>query len=109
LGQITLYSWNINGLRAAYRKGFLDWLQAAQPDILCLQETKCHPDQLPAELRQPPGYHTYWAWAEKKGYSGVALYTKKQPNSVQIGFGLPQYDSEGRTIVASPSTTTTAS
>jgi exodeoxyribonuclease-3 len=100
LSQITLYSWNINGLRAAHRNGFLDWLQTTQPDILCLQETKCHPEQLAAELRQPPGYHTYWAWAEKKGYSGVALYSKQQPNSVQIGLGLPQYDREGRTIVA---------
>ena len=100
MSQITLYSWNINGLRAAHRNGFLDWLQTAQPDILCLQETKCHPDQLVPELRQPPGYYTYWAWAEKKGYSGVALYSKQQPNSVQIGLGLPHYDSEGRTIVA---------
>jgi exodeoxyribonuclease-3 len=97
---VTLYSWNVNGLRALHRKGFLDWLQQAQPDIICLQETKCHPDQLVDELRQPPGYYTYWACADKKGYSGVALYSKKEPNNVQIGLGLPQYDSEGRTIVA---------
>ena len=96
----TLYSWNVNGIRAAQRKGFLDWLDQTSPDILCLQETKAHPDQLDAELRQPDGYHTYWAWAEKKGYSGVALYSKQEPNSVQIGLGIEAYDREGRTIVA---------
>ena len=101
MSQISLYSWNVNGLRAVHRKGvFLEWLSSEQPDIVCLQETKCHPDQLVPELRQPPGYHTYWAWAEKKGYSGTALYTKQQPQAVQIGLGLPQYDCEGRTIVA---------
>lgn len=97
---LTLYSWNINGLRAAATKGFMNWLQAAQPDILCLQETKCHPQQLEPSLREPAGYHTYWAFAEKKGYSGVALYTRQQPKSVQIGLGIPAYDREGRTIVA---------
>lgn len=97
---MRLYSWNVNGLRAAQGKGFLDWMQQAQPDVLCLQETKCHPDQLEEGLRTPAGYHTYWAWAEKKGYSGVALYSKTQPLTVQIGLGIPEYDREGRTIVA---------
>lgn len=97
---ITLYSWNVNGIRAAHNKGFLTWLYQAQPDMLCLQETKAHPAQLDAELRQPDGYHTYWAWAEKKGYSGVALYSKKEPRHVQIGLGIEAYDREGRTIVA---------
>lgn len=97
---LSLYSWNVNGVRAAHRKGFLDWLTAVSPDILCLQETKCHPDQLDAELRQPDGYHTYWAWAEKKGYSGVALYSKTEPLSVQIGLGIEEFDREGRTIIA---------
>jgi exodeoxyribonuclease-3 len=96
----TFYSWNVNGLRAAHRKGFLDWLYETQPDVLGVQETKCHPDQLDEELRQPKGYYTYWASAEKKGYSGVALYSKKEPKSVQIGLGLAEYDREGRTIVA---------
>jgi len=95
-----LFSWNVNGLRAAHGKGFLDWLHQAQPDVLCLQETKCHPEQLDAALREPDGYHTYWAWAEKKGYSGVALYSKSEPLAVQIGLGIPEYDREGRTIVA---------
>lgn len=95
-----LMSWNVNGLRAVHQKGFLSWLSQTRPDILGLQETKCHPDQLPPELRQPPGYYTYWATAEKKGYSGVALYSKQQPLSVQIGLGVAEYDREGRTIVA---------
>ena len=96
----TLYSWNVNGIRAAHRKGFLSWLEQASPDILGIQETKCHPDQLDDELRNPPGYHTYWAYAEKKGYSGVALYAKQEPNSVTIGLGIDEFDCEGRTIVA---------
>ncbi len=97
---LSLYSWNVNGLRAAHRKGFLDWLYDAKPDVLGIQETKCHPDQLEAELRQPEGYHTYWASAEKKGYSGVALYSRREPVSVQIGLSIYEYDREGRTIVA---------
>lgn len=97
---LTLYSWNVNGLRAAANKGFLPWVTNTNPDILCLQKTKAHPDQLSPDVRQPPGYHTYWAWAEKKGYSGVALYSKIEPRSVQIGLGITEYDAEGRTIVA---------
>jgi exodeoxyribonuclease-3 len=96
----TLYSWNVNGIRAARKKGFLEWLDQASPDILAVQETKCHPDQLDEELRRPEGYHTYWAYAEKKGYSGVALYSKQEPLEVTIGLGQLEYDREGRTIVA---------
>jgi len=96
----TLTSWNVNGIRAAHRKGFLSWLEQASPDILGIQETKCHPDQLDDELRNPPGYHTYWAYAEKKGYSGVALYSKQEPKQVTIGLGIHEFDREGRTIVA---------
>jgi exodeoxyribonuclease-3 len=97
---LTLTSWNVNGIRAAARKGFLDWLEQAQPDMLGLQETKAHPDQLTKALRQPPGYTTIWASAEKKGYSGVALYTKTEPLDVTVGLGVEEYDREGRTIVA---------
>ena len=98
---LKLISWNVNGLRAVHRKGlFLEWLAATQPDILALQETKCHPDQLPPEVRQPDGYMTYWASAERPGYSGVALYTRRAPLSVQIGLGSDDYDREGRTLVA---------
>lgn len=97
---LKLASWNVNGIRAAQRKGFLDWLQEAQPDILGIQETKARPDQLDDELRNPEGYQSYWASAEKKGYSGVALYSRIEPKSVQIGLDIPEYDREGRTLVA---------
>lgn len=97
---MRLFSWNVNGIRAVQKKGFLDWLEQTQPDVVCLQETKAHPDQLEEALRQPAGYHTYWAWAEKKGYSGVALYSRTEPLRVQIGLGIAEYDREGRTIVA---------
>ncbi len=96
----TLYAWNVNGIRAAQKKGFLDWLYQTSPDILGVQETKAHPDQLDPELRNPDGYHTYWASAERKGYSGVALFSKQEPTSVQLGLGIDEYDVEGRTIVA---------
>jgi len=97
---LRLFSWNVNGIRAAQKKGLLDWIQQESPDVLCLQETKAHPDQLDDALRQPEGYHTYWASAEKKGYSGVALYTQREPVSVQIGLGIEEFDREGRTIIA---------
>ncbi len=97
---MKLYSWNVNGIRAVQKKGFLHWLNEAEPDILGIQETKAHPDQLDDELRQPAGYHAYWAAAERKGYSGTALYTRQEPKSVQIGLGVEDYDNEGRTIVA---------
>ncbi len=97
---MNLYSWNVNGVRAAVRKGFLDWLYAEQPDVIGLQETKAWPEQLTGDILEPKGYRTYWATAEKKGYSGVALITKKEPLKVQIGLGIPEYDREGRTIVA---------
>lgn len=95
-----LFSWNVNGVRAAQKKGFLEWLHKDRPDVLVIQETKCHPDQLDPELRQPDGYHAYWAFAERKGYSGVGLFTVQEPRSVQIGLGIPEYDREGRTIIA---------
>lgn len=95
-----LFSWNVNGVRAAQKKGFLEWLHQERPDVLAIQETKCQPDQLDPELRQPDGYHAYWAYAQRKGYSGVALFTVQEPRSVQIGLGIPEYDQEGRTIIA---------
>lgn len=97
---MKLFTWNVNGIRAVQKKGFLDWLNSTQPDILGIQETKAHPDQLDDALKAPPGYHTYWAAAERKGYSGVALYSKIEPKSVQLGLGIEEYDVEGRTIVA---------
>lgn len=97
---MRLFSWNVNGIRAVQKKGFLDWLQQTQPDILGLQETKASKDQLDEALLNPPGYQTWWAGAKRKGYSGVALLSKIPPKSVQIGLGIDEYDCEGRTIVA---------
>jgi exodeoxyribonuclease-3 len=97
---MKLFSWNVNGVRAAQKKGFLNWLYDEGPDVLGIQETKAQPDQLDPELRGPDGYHAYWASAERKGYSGVALFSKEQPLRVELGLGIPDYDREGRTIVA---------
>jgi exodeoxyribonuclease-3 len=97
----TLYSWNVNGIRAAQKKGFIDWINQTQPDILGVQETKAAPEQLDDDLLKPEGYHSYWATSTvKKGYSGVGLYTKTEPNEVQIGLDIEEYDVEGRTIIA---------
>lgn len=96
---MKILSWNVNGIRAAQKKGFLDWLKRESPDIACIQETKAQPDQLDSALLNPPGYHVYWHSAEKKGYSGVATFTKEKPLSVKIGYGLPAFDAEGRVLV----------
>jgi exodeoxyribonuclease-3 len=97
---MQIISWNVNGIRAAERKGFLDWLQAAQPDIVGLQETKAQPEQLSAALRSPEGYHSFWASGERKGYSGVALYSRVPPREVRYGLGIDAFDREGRTLIA---------
>ncbi len=96
-----LFSWNVNGIRACGRKGFLDWLAASKPDILGLQETRALPEQLEEKLLHPDGYQVHYNPAEKKGYSGVALYTRSAPESVILG-GLdqPRFDDEGRLIIA---------
>lgn len=96
---MKLYSWNVNGVRAAERKGFVDWLNKTQPDVLCLQETKARKEQLPESLLEGHGYHTYWHSAEKAGYSGVATYTKEEPTFVQEGLGIPRFDAEGRVLI----------
>lgn len=98
---VNLVSWNINGIRAAYKKGFLDWLESAQPDILALQETKIQAHQMTPDMLEPPGaYNTYWAYAERPGYSGVGLLSKKEPERVIIGLGDEKFDCEGRSIIA---------
>ena len=98
---LTLLSWNVNGVRAAHRKGFLDWLAEASPDILCLQETRAEEDQLSAALAQPEGYHGFWNGSRrKKGYSGTALLTRREPLDVRFGLGVDEFDQEGRTIIA---------
>ena len=93
-------SWNVNGVRAVLKKGFLDWFAGESPDILCIQETKAWAEQLPESLTNIPGYHAFYCSGERKGYSGVALYTKVPPQDVRYGFGNETYDKEGRTIVA---------
>lgn len=99
--EITLVSWNVNGIRAAYRKGFMEWLAQAAPDILCLQETRAEQAQVPAALAQLDDYHAFWnASRRKKGYSGTGLLTRLEPVSVQFGLGVDEFDQEGRTIVA---------
>ena len=98
--KIRILSWNVNGIRAAYKKGFLDWFKKEKPDILCIQETKAHQEQLPDELLNIEGYHSYFSSAVKKGYSGVAIYSKIEPKSVKKGFGIEKFDSEGRILIA---------
>lgn len=90
-----LISWNVNGLRACVEKGFLGFFQEADADIFCLQETKLQKGQITLDL---PGYHQYWNYAEKKGYSGTAVFTKQEPLSVSYGIGIEKHDHEGRVI-----------
>jgi len=98
---MRLLSWNVNGLRAVQKRGFLDWFLSDAPEALCLQETKASPDQLDDELIEVPGYHVYFdSHKFKKGYSGVALYSKAEPISVEYGIGIDLYDTEGRMIIA---------
>lgn len=92
---MKLISWNVNGLRACLGKGFTEYFQSADADFFCLQETKLQAGQVELEL---PGYHQYWNYAEKKGYSGTAIFAKAEPISVQYGVGVPELDTEGRLI-----------
>ncbi len=95
---MRLISWNVNGIRAIEKKGFLDWFESESPDILCLQETKAQPEQLSEALLKPKGYRAYWSSAERKGYSGTVTYTKKKPTRTQ-DLGIEKFDSEGRTVM----------
>ena len=94
---MKLISWNVNGLRACRDKGFTEFFKEIDADVFCLQETKLQAGQIDLEL---PGYHQYWNYAEKKGYSGTALFTKKQPVNVTYGIGVEVHDHEGRVITA---------
>ncbi|HOJ29269.1 MAG TPA: exodeoxyribonuclease III [Spirochaetota bacterium] len=98
--KLKLISWNVNGIRAVYKKGFFQWFVSEKPDILCLQETKATADQFPEELKKTDGYYTYFAEAQKKGYSGVALFSTVQPKKVETGFGIERFDTEGRILIA---------
>ena len=92
---MKLISWNVNGLRACLGKGFTDAFEAMNADFFCLQETKLQAGQVTLDL---PGYHQFWNYAEKKGYSGTAIFTKKEPLSVRLGLGVPELDTEGRLV-----------
>ncbi|NIQ03910.1 MAG: exodeoxyribonuclease III [Nitrospinaceae bacterium] len=93
---MKIISWNVNGIRAAVKKGFLDWLAQTSPDVVCLQETKAHPDQVDPHVAHPEGYHAFWHPARRKGYSGVATFTKKKPREVHWKMGIERFDVEGR-------------
>jgi exodeoxyribonuclease-3 len=95
-----IISYNVNGIRAAQKKGLLDWMRAAQPDILCLQETKAQPEQIETNLYEELGYHCYYFSAQKKGYSGVAIMSKEKPDHIEYGCGIETGDFEGRIIRA---------
>lgn len=94
---MKLISWNVNGLRACVGKGFLDFMKEADADVFCIQESKLQEGQIELPLE---GYHQYWNYAEKKGYSGTALFSKTEPLSVTCGIGVEEHDHEGRVITA---------
>ncbi|HHD92539.1 MAG TPA: exodeoxyribonuclease III [Candidatus Portnoybacteria bacterium] len=97
---MKILSWNVNGLRAIYRKGFLSWLGKSQADIVCLQEIKAQKEQLPEEIIKPKGYYTYFNSAQRKGYSGTAIFSKEKPRKIKTILGLEKFDNEGRIIKA---------
>jgi exodeoxyribonuclease-3 len=96
---MKIISYNVNGIRAAIKKGFLEWLKVANPDIICIQETKANKEQVPSEGFDLAGYpYQYWFSAQKKGYSGVAIFCKKEPNHIEYGTGIETMDFEGRNL-----------
>ncbi len=97
---IKIASYNVNGIRAAIKKGLVEWLGQEQPDIVCIQETKAQPEQIENELFEELGYSCYWFSAQKKGYSGVGILSKIEPKHIEYGMGIEKYDSEGRLIRA---------
>ncbi|MFL3052783.1 MAG: exodeoxyribonuclease III [Candidatus Neomarinimicrobiota bacterium] len=97
---MKIFSWNVNGVRAIEKKGFLDWMDNEDPDIICIQETKAKVEQLGSSLIEDHGYHTYWHSAERPGYSGVATFSKVEPLFVQNGLGIDRFDREGRVLIS---------
>lgn len=97
---MRLISWNVNGLRAAWKKGLEAFIAAERPDLLCLQETKIQDEQITSDMRAPDGYRSYWCMAERKGYSGVVTYARREPVRVATAFGSPALDGEGRVVHA---------
>lgn len=100
MDNLRLLSWNVNGIRAICNKGFAAWLAKESPDIMCIQESKAQESQIPDELLELAGYYCYFSGAERKGYSGVGLWTKSQPITVRPGFGIELFDCEGRVLIA---------
>ena len=96
---IKILSWNVNGIRSVVNKGFLKWLSKESPDVLCLQETKAHPEQLDRSLTNPDGYMTYWNNPPRKGYAGVAVFTRIKPTSVEKDFSSGTFNTEGRALL----------
>ncbi len=95
-----IISYNVNGIRAALTKGLTDWMTAEQPDVLCIQESKAQPEQIPQMEFQSIGYHSYWFSAQRRGYSGVGILSRREPDHVEYGMGIGKYDAEGRVIRA---------
>lgn len=95
---MKLISWNVNGIRAVWKKGFLDWFEQQDADVVAIQETKAWQDQLTEEQLHPKKYHSHWFSAQKKGYSSVALYFKKDPLNITNGLGIEEFDAEGRVV-----------
>ena len=96
---MDIISWNVNGIRACSKKGFLEFLEQKKPDILCVQETKAHVDQVEPALKNPAGYHAFWSLSEVSGYSGTATFSKKKPVQTSYGMGIYQFDREGRFVI----------
>ena len=101
MSPLRLFSWNVNGIRAAHRKGFLPWFDATAPDLLCLQEVRAEVDQIDAAIAAPLGYHSIWNPSRtKKGYSGTGVLSRREPLRVELGLGDERFDAEGRTVIA---------
>jgi len=94
-----ILSWNVNGLRSVGKKGFFDFIEKDNPDILCIQETKARAEDVPKELKEVPNYCSYFSSPERKGYSGVGVYSKQKPLSVITNFGIDKFDAEGRALI----------
>ncbi len=96
---MKIMSWNVNGIRAVYKKGFVEFVEREEPDILCVQETKAHREQCEPGILTPGGRTSHWSSAVKKGYSGTATFVKREPLSISHGIGIPEFDSEGRFVI----------
>jgi exodeoxyribonuclease-3 len=99
-GPIRVLSWNVNGLRACAKKGFADWLRRARAEIVGVQEVRALPEELPQDLRAPRGWHTHFVCAERRGYSGVGLFARREPDAVETALGVERFDAEGRLQIA---------